>query len=458
MVTAGLLQLDALGPSGPFRSREPLAVGDIGGTPVAELSLVPRVFVHRAMAALRRADPMPVDDRLAVLARASEAFELGSPGGLPTDDYTRLVSRVSGLPISVVRSAVGTIARSLTGAGPDADHARPNAVVANWRNPATRDGRAVWTRRGEVFGVLAAGNHPGVHALWPEALALGYRVAVRPSRREPLTPFRLVSALREAGFGPDQVVLLPTDHSVADDILREADLGLVYGGDEVVRKYSGDGKILPQGPGRSKILVADGDWRAHLDLIVDSVSAEGGTACVNATAVYVDGDPTPLAEALAERLGQLPSLSPLDERAVLPTQPLAQARAIEKYLLDHAGGAIPRLGGGGIVDPLPAGGAALRPAVFQVDRADAPQTGIELGFPCVWVAPWSPADGAGPLRDTLVLTAITADTALVDRLVDDPSIRNVYLGDRPTYWMRPDIPHDGYLGEFLMRTKAVARA
>jgi hypothetical protein len=34
---------------------------------------------------------------------------------------------------------------------------------------------------------------------------------------------------------------------------------------------------------------------------------------------------------------------------------------------------------------------------------------------------------------------------------------NVYLGDHPTYWMRPDVPHDGYLGEFLMRSKAVIR-
>jgi acyl-CoA reductase-like NAD-dependent aldehyde dehydrogenase len=455
-MAADLLRLDALGPSGSFRSREPLTIADVAGQPVAELSLVPRVFVHRAMAALRRASTMPRDERLAALARAGEAFAHGAPGGMPTEQYVRLVSRVSGMPVSVVRAAVGSIARSLAAVGIDVARARPEAAVESWRDPATRDGRAVWTRRGDVFAVHAAGNHPGVHALWPEALALGYRVAVRPSRKEPVTPFRLVSALREAGFGADQVVLLPTDHTVADDILREADLSMAYGGDEVVRKYAADGTVLPQGPGRSKILV-DGDWRPHLDLIVDSVAAEAGTACVNATAVYVDGDPTPLAEALAERLGALPSLPPLDERAMLPAQPVEQARAIEHYLLEHAGDAAPRLGGEGIVDPLPDGGAALRPAVFQVDRADAPQTGIELGFPCVWVAPWSAADGIAPLRGTLVLTALTQDGALVDQLVDDPTIRNVYLGDRPTYWMRPDLPHDGYLAEFLMRTKAVAR-
>ncbi len=45
----------------------------------------------------------------------------------------------------------------------------------------------MWARRGEVLAVHAPGNAPGVHGLWPQALALGYRVAVRPSRREPLT-------------------------------------------------------------------------------------------------------------------------------------------------------------------------------------------------------------------------------------------------------------------------------
>jgi hypothetical protein len=56
-----------------------------------------------------------------------------------------------------------------------------------------------------------------------------------------------------------------------------------------------------------------------------------------------------------------------------------------------------------------------------------------------------------------VLTAITHDTRLVDALVTEPTISNVYVGDHPTYWMEPGIPHDGYLADFLMRTKAVIR-
>jgi hypothetical protein len=61
------------------------------------------------------------------------------------------------------------------------------------------------------------------------------------------------------------------------------------------------------------------------------------------------------------------------------------------------------------------------------------------------------------LKHTLVLTAVTKDEKLLDELLADATIKNLYIGNHPTYWMESGIPHDGYLGEFLMRTKAVIR-
>ncbi|HWE91829.1 MAG TPA: aldehyde dehydrogenase family protein [Pseudonocardiaceae bacterium] len=453
-----LIQLDALGANGPYRARNRQSIVDVTGNPVAELSLVPRLFVTRTMAALHKATELGVDERVAAIGAAGRAFASGTVAGLTADQYQHLVSRVSGMPISVVRAATESTARAAAEAYRSVWQARPAGAVADWRHPLTRTGRAVWTRRGEVFAVHAAGNHPGVHGLWLEALALGYRVAVRPSRREPFTPYRLVTALREAGFGPDRVVLLPTDHDAADEILRAADLGMVYGGEDVVRKYGADRRILPQGPGRSKILItADQDWRDHLDTIVASVSHQGGTACVNTTAVLVEGDPAPLAWALADALSVIPSLPPEDEKAVLPVQPVATARSFEKYLLDKAIGTTAWLGGDGVVEELGDGSAVLRPAVHQVDRPDAEQLGLELAFPCVWVGPWDRSAGIAPLRNSLVLTVITEEDRIVDNLLADPTIANVYIGDHPTYWIEPGIPHDGYLADFLMRTKAVIR-
>ncbi|MFH8366345.1 aldehyde dehydrogenase family protein [Streptomyces sp. NPDC018031] len=460
------LRLDALGPGGPYRTRERLTLRDVAGRPAGELSLVPTLYVTRAMAALHKAATPPTERRLAALARAGRLFASGTVDGMTADAYLTTVCRLSGTPLANVRIAVEAIRLSATGAYRSVQAARPVGAVNDWRDPAARSGTAVWVRRGDVFAVHAAGNHPAVHALWLESLALGYRVAVRPSRREPLTPYRLVSALRTAGFGPDQVMLLPTDHDAAGEILRAADLGMVYGGQEVIDRYGGDPLVLPNGPGRSKILItADSDWRDHLDTVVDSVARHGGTACVNATAVFVEGaDPAPLARALAERLAELPVLPPEDERAVLPVHPVDVARGMESHLHAVAGTATAWLGGagqgpggGGVVAELGDGSAVLRPAVHQLDSPHAAQARVELPFPCVWVAPWTREAGVEVLGDSLVLTAITEDEELLDALLAEPSIRNLYIGDHPTHWIAPGIPHDAYLGEFLMRSKAVIR-
>ncbi|HEY9329603.1 MAG TPA: aldehyde dehydrogenase family protein [Streptomyces sp.] len=450
------LYLDALGHRGPYRTRVPGRVTDVSGAEVARLSLVPPVYVDRALAALRRADAFPPAGLDALLEVAAEEFANGTVGGLGVREYEHLVSRTSGTPLAVVRDATRGTARFVSRARSSAEQGRPRGTVRDGRDPSSAAGHAVWARRGEVFAVNASGNHPGVHRVWLEALALGYRVAVRPSRREPFTPHRLVGALHRAGVGTDRLVLLPTDHHTAGTLIRGADRAVVYGGDEVVARYAHDARVLPQGPGRTKILVtADTDWREHLDTIVGSVADEAGTACVNATAVFVEGDPAPLAEALAARLSRLPGLPPQDSRAVLPVCPFDRARALDSYLRSVAMGTRAWLGGDGIVEDLGDGSAVLRPAVHQVVDAGAPQLRTELPFPCVWVAPWKRSDGVAPLRETLVLSVLSRDRALLDLLVAEPTIANVYAGDHPTYWMAPGVPHDGYLSDFLMRGKAV---
>jgi acyl-CoA reductase-like NAD-dependent aldehyde dehydrogenase len=453
-----LIAVDALGPHGAYRAHNRLTLSDVAGHPLVELSLVPKLFVTRAMAALHKARTVPLEDRLAALARAGKLFARGAVNGMSAADYQYTVSRMSGTPLPIVRRSVEAIERLATRAYDSAQQARPIGAVNDWRHPQAQGGTAVWVRRGNVFAIHAPGNHPAVAGVCLEPLALGYRVAIRPSRRQPLSLYRLISALRTCGFGDDQVVLLPTDYDAAGEILRQADLSMVYGGQEVIDKYATNPTVLPNGPGRSKILItADADWRSFLDMIVASISHEGGTACVNTTAVFVEGDPTPVAEAIAERLATLPSLPPEDEQAILTAYTLEAAKKIEGYLLAKAAGTRAHLGGDGVVDELGDGSAVLRPAVHQLGTPFAPQANIELAFPCVWVVPWTREAGIAPLKHTLVLTAVTRDEKLLDELFTEPTIKNLYIGNHPTYWMEPGIPHDGYLGEFLMRPKAVIR-
>src|SRR5271169_955943 len=345
MASVDLLRIDALGPNGTYQTRNREVVTSTAGVAVVDLSIAPPLYVSRTIIAQRKTRPLPAGQREAALAKAADAFATGVIAGLDFDGYAELASRISGVPIAVTRSGARGVTDGVASAFSVVQQARPTGAVLDWRDERTREGAAVWVRRGEVFGVLASGNGPGVHGLWPQALALGYRVAVRPSRREPLTAHRLVHALRAAGFRAEDAVFLPTDHSGADEIIGSADIAMVYGGQDVVDKYANDPTVVVNGPGRTKILItADRDWRDYPDMIVDSIANLGGMACVNTTAVLCEGDPVPLAHAIAERLATIEPLPGEDERAILPTQPIDKATALASYLAGKAAGTTPLLG------------------------------------------------------------------------------------------------------------------
>jgi acyl-CoA reductase-like NAD-dependent aldehyde dehydrogenase len=448
-----LVDLPALGPDGEYRTRNREIIKDAGGVPVAESSVVPRLFVQRSIDAQRKLRPLPAAEREAALTKAADVFVSSTIAGLDFDSYVELTCRVTGLPMTAARAGAHTVSESLTTACDAVYPARPSGARPDWREVGTTGG-AVWARRGEVLAVHAPGNAPGVHGLWPQALALGYRVAIRPSRREPFTAFRLIQSLRQTGFRAADALYLPTDHAVADDVIRAADLAMVYGGQDVVDKYAQDPTVLTNGPGRTKILItAECDWREDLDVIVDSIANLGGMACVNATAVLYEGDAAPLAHAIAERLSTIAPLPNTDERAVLPTTSVDRAHAIADHLAARAAGTIAILGADQVVADLGDGFAALRPAVHVLAKPDPAKLNVELPFPCVWVSPWSRTDGVGPLRNSLVLTAITTDDELVDQLVNEATITNVYRGRNATHYTAPHIPHEGFLADFLMRNK-----
>ena len=52
-----------------------------------------------------------------------------------------------------------------------------------------------------------------------------------------------------------------------------------------------------------------------------------------------------------------------------------------------------------------------------------------------------------------MLNAITSDDELVDKLVNEPTVTNIYRGPHATHYTAPHIPHVGFLADFLMRNK-----
>ena len=73
--------------------------------PVAELSIVPPLYVTRTVSAQRKVRPLPLPQPEATLAKAPELFGNSVIAGLDFNHYVELASRVSGLPITVTRHA-----------------------------------------------------------------------------------------------------------------------------------------------------------------------------------------------------------------------------------------------------------------------------------------------------------------------------------------------------------------
>lgn len=450
-------------PSGPYRSAARTTFTDATGNPAGELSLAPPLLIRQVINEMRAAPEQTAAERLAALARAGELFATATLDGETPDAYCRRQALVSGLPLSVARRTLDKVARTGRAAADTLAAQRPTGALP-LDDLSAGDTTAVWVRKGDVLGVLAPGNHPATHLEWLGALALGYRVVVRPSQRDPFTPRRLVRALREAGLAPAYTALLPTTHEHAEALVEQADLGLVYGGDGVVARYADSRRVLAQGPGRSKILITrDVSWRDHLATVADSVAADAGVQCLNASAVLCEDDPHSLARALAERLGRLPLLPPDHPDAALPVRPLDEVRRLARQLHDTVGTVGTQPAAAPDTDPaerffadLGDGSAVLRPLVVALDSPQDPHFGAELPFPYAAVAPWQPDLRPSAFGRTLSLTVLSEDASLVRECVASPRIRNVHQGDVPTHWTRPGLPHDGSLAEFLMESKTFA--
>lgn len=438
------MHVPALLPSGEYRSRDIGELAGVDGLPLASVSQVPPLLIGRTLREMSRpAIPVPVD----VMREAGRLFATAELEGESPDEYARRHALATGVPVRVARSALRLLPERLARIGETVDAQRPVGA----------GGAVRWVPRARVLGVIAPSNHPLTHIGWLQALAFGYAVAVRPGSRDPFTPLRLARSLVRAGVPQHQIAVLPSPRSTAEALAQRADLGLVYGDEPTVGRYRGSARHLVRGPGCTKAVLLGGtgpDEDEYVSLL-DAVAGDGGVRCTNVSAVFVAGDHASVAEELAARLAKLPSLPVLAPGAALPVraaEDAARLRAAAANLCGAATDVTAGLGEAPLAE-VESGQTVLRPAVLRVDDPAVPLTG-ELPFPCVWVAPWTPERGTAPLRDSLAVQVLGPDRAgLVDALLAEPSVRTVIDGPGGDWWSDPLLPHDGYLGHFLLEAR-----
>jgi acyl-CoA reductase-like NAD-dependent aldehyde dehydrogenase len=422
---------------------------DVRGEPLARVHQVPAIRVQIVAQALRAA-AAPLDEdpaqRWAAIARAGELLLTASPGGIDAAEHARLVSRSTGAPIRASIAGVAELAGGMRGMAGAMRWQAPGGDIEAFRTRRTTgpDGRRVaWVPVGRVLGVIESSNHPAVQVGWLQALAMGWSVLVRPGSDDPITPWRVFSALVDAGFPADRLAFLSGGHDLVQAFLRASDRMIAYGGDAARNVLGADRRVLFNGPGRSKIFV-DGDRAvaddAMLDFLFDGVSHAGGRKCLCTSAIMTRGleGAGPMLDELGRRIAAMPFLDPLDPEAVLPAWKNPTARPPAPAELVASGGF-----------------HFVRPTLIRCAPPYGAPFAMEL--PTVWATSAELAADFDPramLHDTLALTLITGDTALVEDCLLEPTIYKVFNGRVPTYYSVIGAPYAGRLSDFLFMSKA----
>jgi acyl-CoA reductase-like NAD-dependent aldehyde dehydrogenase len=302
-----------------------------------------------------------------------------------------------------------------------------------------------------------------VNSLWLPAIPLKLPVILKPGREEPWTPWRIIQAFIAAGCPADAFGFYPTDHEGAAEILRGCGRALVFGDQSTTAPYAGNPAIQVHGPGFSKIIVGEDQierWPEFIDLMVSSISDNGGRSCIKASAVVVPKYAAEIADALAQKLGPLAPLPAQDENARLAA--FANPRMAESIDAAMEDG----LRTPGAVDvtaryrtgPRKAafeGAVYLRPTIVLCDSFAHPLANREFLCPYASVVQVPQADMLNQIGPSLVVTAITEDPAFRAALLESPLIDRLNLGRISTMQVAWDQPHEGNLFEFLYRRRAL---
>lgn len=464
-----------------YRSVNTRPIKDLAtGETVAELSVgnagLLRKDAHKFAQAKAALEAIPCEDLIAMSAKAGELFmtaelPLGDTTQTPAG-YIQQLSRTSGLPHSLVRANMAKVHDGLTNL---------DAIVRGLTRGVPTE--VIDTGFGEVggtpvsfyptteaLGMVMPSNSPGVNALWLPSIAFKTPVILKPGSDEPWTPWRVVQAMIAAGVPEEAFGFYPTDHEGSAVVMEVCDRSIIFGGEATMKQYGGDERVEVHGPGWSKVIIGEDcidDYEKYIDIIVQSIAANSGRSCINASTIIVPkprngkGHGQAIAEAIAEKLAKIAPRPNDDADAKLSalanpkvaqwadsqiTNGLQTPGAVD--LTEAARGGTPRLS-------TFEGRTYLLPTLVHCDRWDHPLCNTEFMFPFASVVEVPQSEVLDRIGGTLVVSAITHDDAFTQQLLRCRDIQRLNLGPAPTSSAQWDQPHEGNLFEFLYQRRAI---
>lgn len=468
-----MIQIPALRLGKPYISLEKATlVHHVTGEPIAEVCQVSGSMIARDLSRISQSrqelSEIPINDLIDMYTRAADHFAKDDlPCGDQTqsfDDYIRCLSATTGSPMVFCRRNAGkveyvlrNIEEVLAGLtrGINLKFLDEGYVVQNGRMqcfyPTT-----------ESFGAILPSNSPGVHSLWVPTLALKTCLILKPGREEPWTPFRLLQAFIKAGIPASALGFYPTDHAGAGDILRLTGRSMLFGDSSTTDGYKNDHRIELHGPGFSKILIGEDMadyWSEHLDVMVESIAANGGRSCVNVSAIWTPRHGREIAQALSEKLAKVkvrPWDDPNAELSAFANPMVAEAISwmIDNNLKTPGAHEITAEIRGTKRLVMEGRCAWLLPTIMFCDSWDHPLANKEFLLPYASVVECPQEEMTKHIGPSLAVMALTQDENFIKDLLNCPHVERLNIGPIPTNRLTWDQPHEGNLFTHLYRQRA----
>lgn len=291
-------------------------------------------------------------------------------------------------------------------------------------------------------------------------------LVLKPGSAEPWTAYRIVQALIKAGAPKEAFSFYPADHAGAGEILRSCGRGMMFGDASAVGLWESDSRVEIHGPGYSKVILGEDcveEWEKYLDVMVASIVENGGRSCVNASSVWTPAHAEEISEALADRLAKIFPRAAEDEAAQLAPFANPKVAARISQIIDQGlaePGARDVTGGHRKGDRLVSWNACsyLLPTIVYCEDPVHALANKEFLFPFASVVNVTQSQLTETLGPSLVVTAITRDPELIQRLVSSPNVDRLNVGPVPTNQVSWDQPHEGNLFEHLYARRAFQRA
>lgn len=411
---------------------------------------------------------------LEICAKAGELFmnaalPLNDQGQTQTpQEYTECLSGTSGLPYTLVKRNMEKIYQVFTqmekivkGLTRDLD-----LGILDDGMGTHHDVPVSFYPTTNALGVVLPSNSPGVNSLWMPAIALKTPVVIKPGSAEPWTPWRIIQAFIAAGCPPEAFSYYPTDHAGSAAIMELSGRSFIFGDESTVKRYAANPAVQVHGPGYSKIIIGEDkieQWEDVLDVMVQSVVANSGRSCINASTILVPKYAKEISHAMAEKLAAIQPQNPDSDQAQLSAFANTKMadyidQTIDQDLATNGAREITAELRNGPRRVEYNGCTFLLPTVIHCESAEHPLANREFLFPFVSLFELDQDKILKRIGPSLVVTAITDDPEFVKDLLRCPLIGRLNLGPIPTNQVDWGQPHEGNLFECLYQRRAIQKS